>query len=237
MKSFSETYDRAKTRKGGEAAVRSLFPDNILSRDELRMIPDERFLAEMTKAVFKAGFVWKVIDNKWPAFEAAFWQFDVKRCASMNHYDLEDLLKNDGIIKNLQKIDTVPGNAAMILKVSEDHGSFARFIADWPDNDFIGLLAFLKTNGVRLGAQTAQHFLRQVGKNGFMLGKDGIAALIDCGVINKPPTSKTDMKVIQDAFNRWRAESGLNNAEISKILALSITSSVVGRGVNKRGPI
>lgn len=224
MKSFNEIYDRVKTRKGGEATVRSLLPDNILSREELQAVPDECFLAEMTKAVFKAGFVWKVVDHKWPAFETAFWQFDIKHCASMNHYDLDNLLKNDGIIKNLQKIDAVPKNAAMILKVAEDHGSFAGFIADWPDNDFIGLLAFLKINGGRLGPQTAQHFLRQVGRDGFMLGKDGVAALIDCGVINKPPTSKSDMKAIQDAFNHWCAETGLNNAKISKILALSVSS-------------
>ena len=45
----------------------------------------------MTRAIFKAGFVWKVIDAKWAGFEAAFWSFDVDRCRGMSPDD-EDAL-------------------------------------------------------------------------------------------------------------------------------------------------
>jgi len=40
---------------------------------------DDRVLAEMARRVFCAGFVWSVIDKKWPGFEEAFLGFNPKR--------------------------------------------------------------------------------------------------------------------------------------------------------------
>jgi len=98
------------------------------------------------------------------------------------------------IIRNRSKIKTVPENAQMIINTAQQFdGSFGRFIAEWPDEDFIGLLDYLKKHGSRLGGNTGPYFLRQMGKDGFILGRDGVAALIDANVIEKPPTSKTAM--------------------------------------------
>jgi 3-methyladenine DNA glycosylase Tag len=52
--------------------------------------------------------------------------------------------------------------------------------------------------------------------------RDGVAALINAEVIDKAPTSKKAMQQVQNAFNQWRRETGFTNAQISKILALSI---------------
>ena len=97
-------------------------------------------------------------------------------------------------------------------------------IANWPDDDFVELLEMLQKKGNRLGKQTSQFFLRKMGKDGFVLMRDGIAALINAKVIDKAPTSKKDMSKVQAAFNQWRDETGYTNAQISKILALSIFS-------------
>ena len=50
----------------------------------LRKVTDAAILAEMTKCVFRSGFVWQIIENKWPGFEAAFDGFDVARCAMLS---------------------------------------------------------------------------------------------------------------------------------------------------------
>ncbi len=81
---------------------------------------------------------------------------------------------------------------------------------------------FLQKQGSRLGKQTSQFFLRKMGKDGFVLMRDGIAALINAGIIDKAPTSNKAMQQVQQAFNQWRVETTFNNAQISKILALSI---------------
>ena len=222
MRSFDEIYQRAAARKGGEAALQALLPREIKSREELAATPDDRYLAEMTKAIFKAGFVWKVIDSKWAGFEEAFWGFDVPRCSFMSPEDEEALCHDERIIRNRQKILTVPRNAVMITELAREHGSFGRFVADWPGTDFVGLLQVLSKRGARLGGMTAQYFLRFIGKDGFALSRDGVYALIEAGVVDKPPTSKAALQKVQLAYNTWSSESGLGLAAISRILALSI---------------
>lgn len=222
MSDFSQIYQRAVVRKGGEEALLALLTTDIKSSAELAEIPDHRYLSEMTKAVFKAGFVWKVIHNKWSGFEEAFWGFDIGRCCFMSPEDEDALCRDQRIIRNRQKILTVPQNAVMINEVAKQHGSFARFIADWPDDNFIGLLDYLNKHGSRLGGMTCQYFLRFIGKDGFVLSRDGVYALIQAGIIEKSPNSKVAQLKIQHAYNRWRQESDFNLAQISRILALSI---------------
>jgi 3-methyladenine DNA glycosylase Tag len=222
MTSFESIYQRAAARKGGDEALRKLLQTGIKNPWELAAIPDHRWLAGMTEAIFKAGFVWKVIENKWPGFEAAFWGFDIDRCAFMSPEDEDALCADTRIIRNRQKILTVPQNAVMINEIRKEHGGFGTFVAEWPDGDFVGLLAYLSKHGARLGGMTAQYFLRFMGKDGFVLSRDGAYALIDAGVITKPPTGKGDLQKVQQAYNQWRQESGFKLANISRILALSI---------------
>lgn len=222
MKPFAEIYDRAARRKGGEDILEDMAGVTLKSATQLAEIDDSRYLATMTKAIFRAGFVWKVIDNKWPGFEQAFWQFNILRCAMMSQDDTDALARDERIVRNPQKIATVSTNAAMILAVQKQHGSFANMIAQWPDDDFIGLLGHLTKNGARLGGNSGQYFLREMGKDGFVLSRDGVAALIDAGVIDTDPKSKKALAAVQAAYNQWRAESGFSNAKISRILALSI---------------
>ncbi|MFW5446840.1 MAG: 3-methyladenine DNA glycosylase, partial [Methylophagaceae bacterium] len=60
------------------------------------------------------------------------------------------------------------------------------------------------------------------GKDGFVLARDGVAAMIRADIITTHPNSKRDLKLVQQAYNVWRDESGLGNAQISRILSLSI---------------
>ena len=218
---FDRIYNRAAKRKG-EENLQELLNSPTKSIKELSAISSEKYLSEMTKAIFKAGFVWKVIDNKWSGFEEAFWHFNVSRCAWMSHEDLESLYKDSRIVKNAKKINTVPINAAMILELEKEHESFAHMIAHWPNSDFIGLLDLLNKKGSRLGRLTSQYFLRFIGKDGFIFSRDVVAALIDAEIIDKQPTSKTALNNIQNAFNQWSDESGLGLAKISRTLGMSI---------------
>ena len=220
--SFAPIYERALARKGGERELAALSAVSLKSPAQLAKIDDSRYLSTMTKAIFRAGFVWKVIDNKWPNFEKAFWKFNVMRCAMMSPDDVEALCRDSSIVRNPQKINTVPANAAMILDTAGQYGSFANMVARWPDDDFIGLLTYLGKQGSRLGGNSAQYFLREMGKDGFILSRDGVAALIGAGVIAAEPKSKKALVQIQDAYNHWRGETGFGNAKISRILAMSV---------------
>ncbi|MEL0036946.1 MAG: DNA-3-methyladenine glycosylase I [Gammaproteobacteria bacterium] len=225
MKSFDPIYQRALSRKGEEVLAASM-PGKPLSQAKLAKIPTDRYLAQMTKCIFKAGFVWRVIDSKWDGFETAFWNFNVNRCAYMSFEDIETLRKDERIIRNPQKIKSVQANATMILELEQEYAeqykNFSELVARWPDEQFVDLLELLHKRGSRLGKQTAMYFIRFMGRDGYVIGRDGAAALVNAGVIDKPPSSKKSWQQVQAAFNQWREETGYNFSTLSRIMAMSI---------------
>lgn len=223
MGSFQQIYDLAAGLKGGSSALEALIePHRPKSLQDIAAIPADRWLSAMTRMVFIAGFRWRVIEAKWPGFEAAFWGFDPNRCAMMSDEDTDALLKDTRIVRNVQKISSVAPNARFLLDLQREHGSAGRFFADWPDEDFAGLLEVLKTRASRLGGESAMRFLRSMGKSSFITSRDVTAALIREGVLDKPPSGKRDLQKIQAAFNAWSVQSGRDLTTISRTLALSV---------------
>lgn len=221
MDSFDSIFQRAAERKGGVDELEALLPKSE-SELSLKELQDDRVLAEMTKCIFRSGFVWKVVENKWPGFEAAFYGFDVSRCAMLSDEELEALTQDTSIIRNAKKIRSVSKNAAFILDVRADHGSFGAYLADWPTRDIVGLWDDLKQRGDRLGGQTGKFFLRFIGKDTPMFSNDVVKALVAMRIVEKAPTSKKAIAVVQGAFNQWHDESGRDLCEISRVLACSV---------------
>ncbi|MBT7943428.1 MAG: DNA-3-methyladenine glycosylase I [Alphaproteobacteria bacterium] len=225
MQTFAAIRKKAEARKGGAAALADILPI-VKTPKELKAISDDRWLSQMTKCIFCAGFNWTVIDKKWPGFEDVFLGFDPGRLSMLPDDEVDKFLSDARIVRNAQKIMTVRHNAGLIIDLAKEHGSAATFFAEWPDDDFIGLLAFLKKNGARLGGNTAQYFLRFMGRDAFIFSKDVIhgltAAGLDLNVEGKPPTSKTQLNAVQAAFNAWQDESGWPLAHISKTLAWTV---------------
>jgi len=218
---FSEILDRASAGHGSLAAVEATLPAPK-SAEELRDYPADRYLSAMTKQVFRAGFVWKVIEAKWDGFETVFDGFDLHRLAMLNDEEIERIAADTRIIRNHQKVLTVRKNAQYILDQADAHGSFGAFIADWPETDIIGLWAHLKKNAARLGGNSGPMFLRMVGKDTFVLSNDVTKALIGAGIVDKAPTSAKALAAVQAAFNNWQTESGRPYCQISRVLALSV---------------
>ncbi|MFL2517952.1 MAG: DNA-3-methyladenine glycosylase I [Candidatus Azotimanducaceae bacterium] len=220
VETFAKIYKRAAARKGGEKVL-ELMLRPVRESTDITRISDADVLAEMTKCVFRSGFVWKIIEAKWPGFQTAFSDFDVMHCAMLADEDLEVLQGNAEIVRHGKKIASVRANAQYILDVRADYGSFNQFLGQWPDDDFIGLWEHLKKNGSRLGGQTGRYFLRFLGYDTPMLSRDVVTALIKAGVVDKDPTSKKAQQSVQDAFIAWQGESKRSLQEISRVLALS----------------
>ncbi|MBL6664362.1 MAG: DNA-3-methyladenine glycosylase I [Rickettsiales bacterium] len=219
---FKKIYKMAAKRKGGEDVLLSMLP-GILTKKELERIPDDRFLAAMCRVVNQAGFNWSVINNKWPQFEEAFYHFDILKLYSLSLEEWEAYLKDKRVVRNWQKIKALMKNLELVYSLRQTHGSFAKFIANWPESDQIGLMDFLKRNGSRLGGNSGMWFLRFSGKDAFILTRDVVLALINAGVdVNQKITSKRDLKKVQDTFNEWHQETGLPYSHLSRIAAYSI---------------
>ncbi|TJV22690.1 MAG: DNA-3-methyladenine glycosylase I [Mesorhizobium sp.] len=222
MADFKKIRARAAKRKGGEEELTSLLgpaPDNAAVAD----IADDRILSVMAERVFAAGFVWRVIEQKWPGFEEAFLRFEPKRLLFQPDDFWHDLTADQRIVRNPQKIRSVRDNAAFVERVSKEYGGFGQFLTNWPADDQVGLMAWLGKHGSRLGGNTGQYFLRWLGWDAFVISGDMATALRDAGLdIAESPTSKKDLDKIQRQINQWAAETHLPRRHISRILAMSI---------------
>ena len=195
----------------------------VKNSEELKNIGDDRYLAEIARCVFRAGFSWQVIDRKWPAFEAAFGGFNPLGVAHFSEDRLAQLVQDRRIVRHAGKIKSVRDNAAFILDIQQEHGSYGAFIADWPGSDITGLWLQLKQKGSRLGGNSGPMSLRLVGKDTFILTGDVIAALVNHKLVDAVnPNAKRDLAKVQGVFNRLREESGYPLAHISRILALTV---------------
>jgi 3-methyladenine DNA glycosylase Tag len=222
MLPFKTIRARAAKRKGGDAALTALLP-KLAGPKALAKIEDDRALAEMVKRIFSAGFVWSVIEKKWPGFEAAFLTFEPKRLLHQPDEFWEQLVADKRIVRNPQKITAVRENAQFVADIAREHGSFGRFLAAWPATDQIGLLDLLAKRGARLGGRTGQYLLRFIGWDAFITSTDMVACLRDAGLdIAETPTAKKDLKKIQDQFNAWADETGLPRTHLSRICAMSV---------------
>jgi 3-methyladenine DNA glycosylase Tag len=226
--SFKTIRARAEKRKGGAEALARLMPPKPDPKALLKL-RDDRVLAEMTQRVFSAGFAWSVIEAKWPGFEEAFLGFEPSRLLSEPAEFWHKLTMDARIVRNGAKIMSVRENARFVLEVAKEHGSFGKFLSEWPPSNEVGLLDVLAKRGGRLGGATGQMLLRFLGYDAFVASKDVVACLRDAGLdIAESPTSKRDLAKIQEQFNAWAKETALPYTHLSRICAMSIGENYQG---------
>lgn len=224
---FSRIYQRACDRKGGVSALEALLSQPATPAD-IAVLPDNLLLAELTKKIFQSGFVWRVVEQKWPGFCEVFFNFDIEKMLLLSDEMLEQKATDTRIIRNLGKVFTIRDNALMIYDIQQQHGSFARFIADWPSDNIIGLWAYLKKHGNRLGGNIGPYALRAIGKDTFVLSSDVEAYLRAYNIFDGGISSQRSLKQIQQQFNDWQQQSGRSLQHISQVIAYSCGDNYVG---------
>ena len=228
---FDDLYQRAAKRKGGKKALELLLGKKIIGKqlhnDEaaqqsVATLSDDRVLSAFTKQIFKSGFVWRVVENKWLNFEESFFNFNIEKVLMMPEEMLERKAADPQIIRNYNKVKTIQANAQMMFDHHIEHKtSFAQFIAQWPSTDIIGLWAFLKKHGQRLGGNTGPYALRLLGKDTFILSSDVETYLRAQKVIDGGLQSKKSLTAIQAFFNHHQKESGYSLTQLSRLMAFA----------------
>ncbi len=217
---FTEIRARAADRKGGDDVLMSLMPEAIeITAD----YTDDRALSQIARCIFRAGFVWRVVEQKWPGFEEAFLGFDPNALLFQPEEFWDELTRNKAIVRHHAKILAMRDNAGFVKEIATEHGNFRDFLQNWPDEDITGLWALLAKRGKRLGGMTGKYFVRFSGKDCFLPSKDVVVCLRDAGLdVAANPTSKGDMKRIEAQFNIWAIETGLSRVQLSRICAMSV---------------
>ena len=228
MEKFSDIQARASQRKGGDEAL-SFLVSQPLPSDQVAMIGEDLWLEEFTRKIFQSGFYWSVINKKWPGFREVFWDFNVSKLLMMPTEMLEEKSADTRIVRNYTKVKTITVNASMIRFAAQDQAAnFGQFIANWPSHNIIGLWAWLKKNGARLGGNTGPYALRAMGKDTFLLSRDIEGYLRAHHIIDGGINTKKSLQAAQNFFNEMQQQSTLSHQEISQILAYSVGDNAVG---------
>ena len=217
---FAPILEAARTRLGA-AALEARLPQPR-SAAELKAVPDDRYLSRMSLRIFRAGLKHSVVDAKWPAFEEVFSGFEPRRVRAMSDEAMEALLGDARLIRHWGKLKSVRDNAAVMIAVAEEHGSFGAWLADWPGTGIVELWEALAKRFSQMGGNSGPTFLRMVGKDTLILTPSVTAALKHWGAVDAPPKNRKDRAAVQSAFNAWAAETGWPFCQLSLILAASI---------------
>ena len=79
---------------------------------------------------FQAGLSWSTILRKREAFRRAFEGFDPATVAAFGPADRERLMADAGIVRNRAKIDVTVRNAAALLRVAAEFGTFDAYLSN-----------------------------------------------------------------------------------------------------------
>lgn len=112
----------------GEIPIYINYHDNEWGRP----VHDDRKLYEMLiLESMQAGLSWITVLKKRENFRKAFDNFDPAKIARYNDAKIEELMNNEGIIRNRLKVNAAIINAKLFLEVVEKYGSFNNFIWEY----------------------------------------------------------------------------------------------------------
>jgi 3-methyladenine DNA glycosylase Tag len=132
------------------------------------------------------------------------------------------LLADSRLIRHWGKLKSVRDNAAAMIAIAEEQGSFGAWLADWRQTNIAELWEALAKRFSQMGGNSGPTFLRMVGKDTFILTPSVTAALKRWGAVDAPPKNRKDRAIVQACFNDWAAETRRPFCQLSLILAASI---------------
>ncbi|MGH9110088.1 MAG: DNA-3-methyladenine glycosylase I [Acidimicrobiales bacterium] len=94
---------------------------------------DRRHFEHLALEGAQAGLSWLTVLKRRDAYRRAFCGFDPEVVARFGSDRVEALLGDPGIIRNRRKIESVVANAAAVVAVQEERGSFSDYL--W---EFVG---------------------------------------------------------------------------------------------------
>ena len=94
---------------------------------------DETIFEFLVLETFQAGLSWYTILKKRENFRKAFDNFNYKKIVKYDEDKIQELLQDEGIIRNKLKVRGTVSNAIAFMKVQEEFGSFSKYIWGFTD--------------------------------------------------------------------------------------------------------
>ena len=99
---------------------------------------NDKYLFEMLiLESFQAGLSWECILNKREDFRKAFDNFDIDKICNYNNDKIQELLKNEKIIRNKLKVNAAINNSKIFKKIQNEYGSFYNYLKTFTNDTIV----------------------------------------------------------------------------------------------------
>ncbi|MEL7609563.1 MAG: DNA-3-methyladenine glycosylase I [Bacillota bacterium] len=138
----------------------------------------------------QAGLSWSTILRKMETLCAAFDDFDPAALITYDNLKVEALLKDDGIIRNRQKVDAAISNAKAYYKLCEEFGSLDQYLWSYVGHRPV-VNAWTRIDEVPSHSPISDAISKDLKKRGFkFIGSTTIYSLMQSvGMVNDHLTS------------------------------------------------
>jgi DNA-3-methyladenine glycosylase I len=127
---------------------------------------DKKHFEFLVLDCFQAGLNWKTILHRRQHFRKAFAKFDAKKVANFDDGKIEELMLNEGIIRNKLKITCSIKNAKAFLEIQREFGSFDTYI--WQFTGYKSIVTKVKSSSeIRATSRESDEMSRALKKRGF----------------------------------------------------------------------
>lgn len=150
---------------------------------------DDKLFEMLILETFQAGLSWIIVLKKRENFREAFDNFDYKKIINYSEDKYEELLKNEGIIRNKLKIKATITNAQAFIKTQEEFGSFSTYFWNYVNGKPIKN-TFEKREDVPATTELSDRISKDLKKRGFkFVGSTVIYAFMQAvGMVNDHTT-------------------------------------------------
>lgn len=124
---------------------------------------DNELFGRLIMEINQAGLSWETILKKENNFRKAYDNFNIAKVAAYNDDDVKRLLNDAGIIRNKLKINAAIENAGTILRLQEEHGSFAKWIEEHHPKEKEQWVKIFKKTFRFTGGEIVNEFLMSTG--------------------------------------------------------------------------
>ena len=159
---------------------------------------DNRLFEMLILEGAQAGLSWITVLKKRENYRKAFDGFDPNIVAPYDDAKIEELMANEGIVRNRLKINAAITNAKLFLEVQKKYGSFDKFIWQYVDNKPI-IGHFEKIEDIPAVTEVSDRISKDLKKMGFkFVGSTIIYAFMQAtGMVND---HFTDCFVYEEMF-------------------------------------
>ncbi|MHA2398677.1 MAG: DNA-3-methyladenine glycosylase I [Promethearchaeota archaeon] len=123
---------------------------------------DKGYFEILSKAVFNAGFSYRVVDGKWEGIKEVFEDFEPENVSKWTVDQVSKAMNSPKVIRNSRKINAIVSNAKEFLKLCKEYGSFENYLKSFRDAPYEERQKILSKKFKWLGPTGAHFFLWSV---------------------------------------------------------------------------